>query len=114
MDIANSARQSVAIPTRTKRRAMDWSLVLASQDIPTTIAFTEEHRWALIVEAQDYERAVEAIRQYRVENRHWGWRRQLPWSQVTYHAGAVPACLVLVLIYQISVEFPHLHNSWIL
>jgi len=114
MQAANSEAQTSAIPVRSRRKAMDWSLVLASQEIPTTISYSEEGGWALLVHPQDVERAIKAIRQYHIENRHWEWRQQLPWSQITFHWGAVPACLLLVIIYALSAEAPSLYRAWVL
>jgi len=113
MHAVNSDRQTAAIPVRSQRKAMDWSLVLASQEIPTTISFSEETGWALLVEPRDFERAIKAIRQYHIENRHWEWRQQLPWSQVTFHWGAVPAALLFVLTYRLSSEMPFLRQAWL-
>jgi len=104
---------SAIIPTRTRKRAMDWSLVLASQDIAATIASTEEHRWALLIERDDYDRAIETIRRYEEENRHWHWGQPLPWSSVAFHWGALVPCLVLILIHQASWESPPLRSAWI-
>ena len=112
MQAADSEAQR-AIPVRTRRKAMDWSLVLVSQDIPTTISHSEETGWALLVHPQDVERAIKAIRQYHIENRHWEWRQQLPWSKVTFHWGAVPACLLLAIIYELSTGAPSLYPAWI-
>jgi rhomboid protease GluP len=90
---------------------MDWSLVLASQEIPTTIDHSLENRWALIVEPHDYGRAVRTIRQYHLENRGWTWRQHLPWSDVTFHWGGVVWSALLAVIYRISVvEFPSIHD----
>ncbi|MEK7676202.1 MAG: rhomboid family intramembrane serine protease [Verrucomicrobiota bacterium] len=99
---------SAIIPTRSKRQAMDWSLVLASQDIPTTIALSaEERQWALLVNPEDYERAVEAIRQYREENRGWSWRHPWPGQEITFHWGGAVWCGWLVLMHGLSaVRFP--------
>src|SRR5262245_48934877 len=113
MQLARSEAQTAAIPVRSRRKAMDWSLVLASQEIPTTISHSEETGWALLVDRHDVERAIKAIRQYHLENRHWEWRKQLPWSQITFHWGAVPACLLLVIIYRFSVEIPPVYSAWI-
>jgi len=78
---------------------MDWSLVLASQDIPAWITEFEKTGWALVVEPQDYERARSAIRQYRLENRHWGWRQTIPWSEATFHWGSLGWCFLLMLVH---------------
>ena len=54
---------------------MDWSLVLASQGIEHVIEQSEETGWALTVTAPDYAPALAQIQKYRLENRHWRWRR---------------------------------------
>ena len=70
---------SSRIPVRSLHQAMDWSLVLASQGIESTIDYAEEEsRWELIIPAAELARAVESIRMYRLENRHFGWRQSLP------------------------------------
>ncbi|MCI0539846.1 MAG: rhomboid family intramembrane serine protease [Verrucomicrobiales bacterium] len=112
MQAASSEAQSAAIPVRSRHKAMDWSLVLASQGIPTTISHSDETGWALLVDPPDMERAVKTIRQYHVENRLWEWRQQLPWSQLAFHWGAVPACLLLVIIHQLSAETRSLYPAW--
>src|SRR5436190_21467165 len=84
------------ISAQTRRQAMDWSLVLASQDIHPIIAPPEESRpWGLLVEPTQYERALAAIRQYRLENRGWAWRRELPGASLEVHVGALFWCLIL-------------------
>src|SRR5690242_2685039 len=81
---------------------MDWSLVLASQDIPAVISQSQETGWALLVEPQDYERARNAIRQYRLENRRWGWRQPIPWAAATFHWGSLGWCFLLILMHWIT------------
>jgi membrane associated rhomboid family serine protease len=54
---------------------MDWSLVLASQGIEHVVDRDEAKGWTLSVSEQDHERALGQIHQYRLENRHWRWRR---------------------------------------
>jgi membrane associated rhomboid family serine protease len=57
---------------------MDWSLVLVSQGIETTIDVAEDGGgWGLLVAGQDYGRAIRAIRQYHLENRGWPWQQQV-------------------------------------
>lgn len=64
------------VPARSRRQAMDWSLVLASQSIETTIAQTETG-WELLVPVAEYEHALQTLQQYQHENRHWRWQRQV-------------------------------------
>jgi len=62
------------IPARSRREAMDWSLVLISQGIESTVERPEEGvGWRLEVASADYEPALKAIRLYRAENRGWRW-----------------------------------------
>jgi membrane associated rhomboid family serine protease len=63
------------IPARTRRQAMDWSLVLASQGIEHFIDRDEAGGWTLTVAEADHEKAQAQIRQYRLENRYWRWRQ---------------------------------------
>ncbi len=91
---------SANIAARSKRQAMDWSLVLASQDIGTVIEHTaDDGGWWLIVDAQDEERARAAIRQYRIENHGWAWRQNLRWPGVSFHWGGAVWCLLLVFFH---------------
>src|SRR4051812_28783672 len=66
------------IPARSRRQAMDWSLVLISQGIETTVDFAEESGWGLILAAKDHEPALSILKQYQAENRHWMWWQKLP------------------------------------
>jgi rhomboid protease GluP len=68
--------QKMRIPARSRRQAMDWSLVLVSQDIETAIE-RNDTGWELLVPVAEYEQAIAAIRQYRQENRHWPWQQRL-------------------------------------
>src|SRR5436305_7280081 len=85
-----SPERYARIAAQTRRQAMDWSLVLASQDIHPIIAPPGETRaWALLVEPGQHERAMAAIQQYRLENRGWAWRRELPGAALEVHVGAL-------------------------
>lgn len=88
------------IPTRSKRQAMDWSLVLASQEIETTI--TREEGWALLVAEEDFDRAQTAIELYRRENRGWNWRHNLPGTGLIFHWGSVAPCLLFAAFFILS------------
>src|SRR4051812_33276162 len=73
------------IATRSKRQAMDWGLVLMSQGIESTIERQEEPMgWALSVPEAQYPRAVEAIEQYRHENRGWPWQQNIHGAPLRY------------------------------
>lgn len=63
---------------RSRLEAMDWSLVLISQGIESTIIRQEDGPgWCLDVTDSDSARAAETIRLYQSENRSWGLRREV-------------------------------------
>lgn len=94
---------ATVITARSKRQAMDWSLVLASQGIETTIDLAPENGgWILLIGVHDSQRAFAALRQYRLENRGWRWQQPLSWSGLTFHWGAVIWSLCLALIFSLD------------
>lgn len=100
-----------AIPARSKRQAMDWSLVLASQDIAAIINKAETG-WELIVDQPDYERAKAVLGQYQIENRGWQWKRALPGTGFAFHWGALLWVLGMAAFYYWSmVRFPWLQSA---
>lgn len=88
----------VGIPARSERQAMDWSLVLTSQGIGVTLQRSSpDGSWQLGVDPADHHRALHLIRTWRVENRRWAWRNQIPESRLDFHWGA------LLWVFAISV-----------
>lgn len=88
------------ITARSRKQAMDWSLVLASQEIhPVIMPPGESGEWALVVEASQLEQALAALKQYRVENRGWAWRRELPGGSIEIHSGALIWCVLLAFAH---------------
>jgi hypothetical protein len=71
-----SQPEKTRIPARSRRQAMDWSLVLVSQGIETAIE-RNDAGWELLVPVAEYEQAIAAIHQYRQENRHWPWQQRV-------------------------------------
>jgi membrane associated rhomboid family serine protease len=93
---------------------MDWGLVLASQDIEAMIVRTEGG-WALVVDERDHERAQAALQQYRVENRGWRWKQQLPGSGLLFHWGAlVWVAAMAAFYYWTMAAFPQLQAAGIM
>jgi rhomboid protease GluP len=82
---------------------MDWSLVLVSQGIETTIdPPQDENGWGLLVAAQDYQKAVDAIRQYRIENRGWPWQRQIFRPGILFDWGSLAWVVLLLLFFELD------------
>ena len=94
-----SVQSTGVIPVKSERQAMDWSLVLVSQGIESTIArVPDSERWQLCVPSNDYARAVQALRQYHVENKHSNWVRELP-AGLLLDWRAIAWTLIMLVIY---------------
>ncbi len=94
---------SASILAHSERQALDWSLVLASQSIEVAIERPDgRNQWLLLVSPADHAKALDAIRQYRLENRRWAWRQQVPGSELIFHWGAVVWVFVLAWVHTLS------------
>jgi len=83
---------------------MDWSLVLVSQGIETTIDPGENGSgWGLLVAGQDYGTAIKAIRQYHLENRGWPWQQQVFRQGFFFDWGALAWVLLAGLFFWLNV-----------
>src|SRR5689334_1467701 len=100
----------VRIPARSRRHAMDWSLVLASQGIEALIEHAPEAGWALIVPRADCARAREAIRQYRLENLGWPWRKPVFRRRLVFDSGSSVWVVLAVLFHSLAETRPALHD----
>jgi rhomboid protease GluP len=104
----------VSIPARSRRQAMDWGLVLASQGVEAVINKSDEG-WLLQVEPRDHERAQAALKQYQLENRGWGWRRPLPQTGLLFHWGSLGwVAAIAAFYYWSAVRFPGIKDAGIL
>ena len=102
------------IPARSRRQAMEWGLVLASQGIEAIID-RDGQGWELLVAEGDYARAQEALAQYRAENRNWHWRQPVPEAGLIFHWGSLGWAAAIVAVYYLSaVRFPGLRDAGIL
>jgi len=79
---------------------MDWSLVLVSQGIETTIdQASDGSGWGLLVAGPDYGPAIKVIRQYHLENRGWPWQQQVFRPGFLYDWGALAWALLAGLFF---------------
>ena len=91
------------IPVRSQRQAMDWSLVLVSQGIETTIDHAEDGGgWVLLVTTQDYGHAIRTLRQYHLENRGWPWQQQVFRPGFLFDWGALAWALLACLFFALN------------
>src|ERR1035441_7754541 len=91
------------IPVRSHRQAMDWSLVLVSQGIETTIDQAEDGSgWGLLMPGQDYGNAIKTIRQYHLENRGWPWQQAVFKPGILFDWGVLAWALLACLFFWLS------------
>ena len=82
---------------------MDWSLVLVSQGIETTIDHAEDGAgWGLLVARQDYTHALRTLRQYRIENRGWPWQQPVFRPGLLFDWGSLAWALLAGLFYWLN------------
>src|SRR5437588_12370367 len=93
----------VKILAASRRQAMDWGLVLASQGIEAIIDHSsEDSTWQLWVPEPDYENAREALRQYQVENRGWPWQQAVPGTGLRFDWSSLAWVALLILFYGLN------------
>ena len=92
------------ISVRSKRQAMDWSLVLMSQGIAASIECSDEAGWQLAVESTDYDNALEVLRQYRVENQKRRWPTKLLERGMIFDWSSLAWGFLLCFFYVLSVK----------
>jgi len=99
--VVNAVQAEMGIITaRSERQAMDWSLVLMSQGIESTIECPPEtQQWQLTVARPEYQRAIQAIRQFHIENRRGVWVREIPWSGLLFDGRAIVWALVVIAVF---------------
>jgi rhomboid protease GluP len=91
------------IAAYSEQQALDWQLVLSSQDIDSTVVKIRNGTgWNLLVPLDCQERARAAINQYLVENPPWKWRRPLPLPGVLFHWGVVSWALAMLLFHALQ------------
>ncbi len=105
------ASETARIPVRSHRQAMDWSLVLVSQGIETTIDPGEDGAgWGLVVSGQDYAHALRTLRQYRLENRGWPWQQAVFRPGLLFDWGSLAWALLVCLFYSLG-DQTDLHSA---
>jgi rhomboid protease GluP len=91
------------IPVRSHRQALDWSLVLVSQGIESTIVQAEDGAgWSLLVSERDFTPALRTLRQYRLENRGWPWQQAVFRPGFLFDWASLAWALLVCLFYWLS------------
>jgi membrane associated rhomboid family serine protease len=92
------------IPVQSRRKAMDWSLVLISQGIESTIerSADESAEWGLRVNSNHYAQALQILRQYKIENRGFAWQHELRWPGMRFDFACLFWAVLLGAFYWLA------------
>jgi rhomboid protease GluP len=90
---------------------MDWALVLVSQGIEPTVNQTETGGWMLLVSPDELEKSVALIRQSRLENLRWPWRKPIFKSHTIFDWGALAWGALLLGFYGLSGRYPGMREA---
>jgi rhomboid protease GluP len=103
------------LPAPSRQKAMDWSLVLASQAIAHFIAPPDENGgWSLRIAAADTSRASASIRQYEKENRAWPWQQPYLEGRIVFDWLALVWVAALITIQALSEGRPIIRESGVM
>jgi rhomboid protease GluP len=94
------------IECQSQAQALDWSLVLISQDIESVPMLREEDgAWVLQLAEENLLRAKASIAEYERENATV-WRRELKWTGLLFDARAVIWFAAVALFYFFALNSP--------
>jgi rhomboid protease GluP len=114
-DATSNEPNGVRLPAPSRQKAMDWSLVLASQDISHLIASPDESgKWSLQVGPLDVARAAGAIRQYEAENRPQPWQRQYFEGRIVFDWVALVWAVALAVIQALAEKHPGVEKAGVM
>ena len=101
------------INVRSQRQAEDWSVVLLSQGIESTMESGEEGQWRLLIDRENYSRALRILRLYITENKRPVWVQPVPWSGGLVFDWRSPVWFVMlaVLFYLTTYRVPALRDA---
>lgn len=83
---------------RSRKRALDWSLVLLSQGLESRVEQTEAG-WGLWIPASERARADTILAAYQRENRAWFWLRRSESGALRWHPAVLGWAAVLAFLY---------------
>ena len=106
--------EAVRIPARNQRQAMDWSLVLASQSIPTRLEGDDAETYWLEVSETDAAKAREVLSLFQSENRRWRWQRRIPTTPLVFHWGSLIWVAVILSLHALTTRNPALYDAGIM
>lgn len=98
-----SSHNTRLIAVRDEAQARDWALALLSQGIESTIVAEDSSGpVALEVEAAQCGAALRVLKQYHVENRGWGLRRELPVVHLAFNWAGVGWAMAIVIFHYLA------------
>lgn len=102
---------NAVLEARSQAQALDWSLVLISQGIESTVTQrVEDGAWMLEMGSLDVARAREAIAAYEREN-VTGWRREIKWTGLLFDARALFWYAAITLFWFRTLSHEHVKSA---
>ncbi len=105
---------AIRIPAQNQRQAMDWSLVLASQSIPTRLESDAVETYWLEVSETDAAKAREVLSLFQAENRRWRWQKRIPTTPLIFHWGSLIWVAVILSLHVVTTHNPALYDAGIM
>src|ERR1051325_1836200 len=99
------------ISTRSRRQAMDWSLVLVSQGIESVIDSDPAAGWGLTVSADEQAPAPDGLQKSRRENLGWPWRRNISGQGLLFDWGSAAWVVLIAFFFWLDRHRPGLHEA---
>jgi len=91
------------IPAPNRHAVMEWSLVLTSQRMESTILHPDKGHWYLMVEKNIYDKAKETIHLYLFENRYWGKTYAIREPDQLFNWGSLYWVIPVAFVYLLNV-----------
>ncbi len=101
-ELPSIEENSRLILSPSRKTVMEWSLLLTSQGISSTILYPYRRRWFLKVADKDHQSAQQLIRIYTHENRHFQGYRKLHAEKVLFNWGTLYWALPTGLSYWLN------------
>ncbi len=101
------ATETTALIAHSKAQALEWSLVLISQQIESTVLpTTNPNAWIVKVDPTHFQAAKELIQLYEQENQRWPFRYSIPQTHIPFDATSILWGIFTTAFYLLQQKHP--------